>query len=86
MLFKVFTTDISKQLMEYGVEYHVLQEELSSPNPETKKIKYLEEMNKALMDQNKILHEQLEVNEHLYNLNRNKVFCNCNLVHIGIKY
>lgn len=48
--------------MEYGVEYHVLQEELSSPNPEIKKIKYLEEMNKALMQQNKILHEQLEVN------------------------
>jgi len=48
--------------MEYGVEYHVLQEELSSPNPEIKKIKHLEEMNKALMQQNKILHEQLEVN------------------------
>jgi len=57
--------------MEYGVEYHVLQEELSSPNPETKKIKYLEEMNKTLMQQNKILHEQLEVN--LYdNLNKCK--------------
>lgn len=59
---KVFTTDLSKQLMEYGVEYHVLQEELSSPSPELKKIKYLEEMNKTLMQQNKILHEQLEVN------------------------
>jgi len=58
----VFTTDLSKQLMEYGVEYHVLQEELSSPSPEIKKIKYLEEMNKTLMQQNKILHEQLEVN------------------------
>lgn len=60
--YKVFTTDISKQLMEYGVEYHVLQEELSSPSPESKKIKHLEEMNKTLMQQNKILHEQLEVN------------------------
>ncbi|XP_022178410.1 TBC1 domain family member 4 isoform X2 [Myzus persicae] len=58
---QVFTTDLSKQLMEYGVEYHVLQEELSSPNPETKKIKHLEEMNKSLMQQNKILHEQLEI-------------------------
>jgi len=48
--------------MEYGVEYHVLQEELSSPSPEIKKIKHLEEMNKSLMQQNKILHEQLEVN------------------------
>lgn len=47
--------------MEYGVEYHVLQEELSTPSPEIKKIKHLEEMNKALMQQNKILHEQLEV-------------------------
>lgn len=51
--------------MEYGVEYHVLQEELSSPSPEIKKIKYLEEMNKTLMEQNKILHEQLEVNLYL---------------------
>eukprot|EP00102_Acyrthosiphon_pisum_P011589 XP_008180366.1 PREDICTED: TBC1 domain family member 1 isoform X2 [Acyrthosiphon pisum] len=58
---QVFTTDLSKQLMEYGVEYHVLQEELSSPNPEIKKIKNLEETNKALMQQNKILHEQLEI-------------------------
>lgn len=57
----MFTIDISKQLMEYGVEYHVLQEELSSPSPETKKIKNLEEINKTLMQQNKILHEQLEV-------------------------
>lgn len=48
--------------MEYGVEYHVLQEELSSPSPEIKKIKSLEEMNRTLMQQNKILHEQLEVN------------------------
>lgn len=47
--------------MEYGVEYHVLQEELSSSNPEIKKIKQIEEMNKTLMQQNKILHEQLEV-------------------------
>lgn len=47
--------------MEYGVEYHVLQEELSTPSPEIKKIKHLEEMNKALMQQNKILHDQLEV-------------------------
>lgn len=47
--------------MEYGVEYHVLQEELSSPKPEIKKMKQIEEMNKTLMQQNKILHEQLEV-------------------------
>lgn len=50
--------------MEYGVEYHVLQEELSTPNPEIKKIKHLEELNKTLMQQNKILHEQLEVNKY----------------------
>jgi len=47
--------------MEYGVEYHVLQEELSSPSPEIRKMKHLEEMNKTLMQQNKILHEQLDV-------------------------
>lgn len=64
--YKVFTTDISKQLMEYGVEYHVLQEELSTPSPEIKKIKHLEEMNKTLTQQNKILHEQLEVIKYTY--------------------
>lgn len=53
--------DISKQLMEYGVEYHVLQEELSTPKPEIKKIKQLEEINKNLVQQNKMLNEQLEV-------------------------
>lgn len=74
-LFKVFTIDISKQLMEYGVEYHVLQEELSSPSPEMKKIKYLEEINKTLMEQNKILHEQLEVITYLHIILLNVVRC-----------
>ncbi|XP_050539271.1 TBC1 domain family member 1 isoform X2 [Daktulosphaira vitifoliae] len=58
---QVFTVDIAKQLMEYGVEYHVLQEELSTPKPEIKKIKHLEEINKNLVQQNKMLNEQLEI-------------------------
>lgn len=57
----MFCTDISKQLHEYGVEYHVLQEEMSTPRPETKKIKQLEAANKTLNIQNRALTEQLEV-------------------------
>lgn len=58
---QVFCTDISKQLHEYGVEYHVLQEEMSTPRPETKKVKQLEAMNKTLTVQNRALTEQLEI-------------------------
>lgn len=61
--------------MEYGIEYHVLQEELSSPSPEIKKIKSLEEMNKTLMQQNKILHEQLEVHAFMTMLKKNFFHC-----------
>lgn len=52
---------MSKQLLEYGVEYNVLQEELATPRPEAKKLKQMEEMNRALMEKNKSLTEQLEV-------------------------
>lgn len=58
---QVFCTDISKQLHEYGVEYHVLQEEMSTPRPETKKLKQLEASNKTLTIQNRALTEQLEI-------------------------
>lgn len=58
---QVFILDISKQLLEYGVEYHVLQEQMNVPRPEQKQIKQLEAMNKALMQQNRSLHQQLEV-------------------------
>lgn len=53
--------DISKQLLEYSVEYNVLQEELSTPRPETKKLKQMEDLNRVLKENNKSLTEQLEV-------------------------
>jgi len=43
--------DISKQLNEYEVEYHVLQEEQSTPRPEAEKLKALTEENRALLQQ-----------------------------------
>ncbi|XP_065207739.1 TBC1 domain family member 1 isoform X2 [Planococcus citri] len=58
---QVSTTDITKPLLEYNVEYHVLQEELSTPRPETKKLKQMEEVNKALKEKNQSLMEQLEI-------------------------
>lgn len=58
---QVFNTDVSKKLLEYGVEYNVLQEEMSTPRPELRKIKQLEEDNKRLLAHNKALQEQLEV-------------------------
>ncbi|KAI5734410.1 hypothetical protein M8J77_006140 [Diaphorina citri] len=58
---QVFILDVSKQLLEYGVEYHVLQEQMSLPKPEQKTIRQLEAMNKALLQQNRALHQQLEM-------------------------
>lgn len=52
--FQVFNMDVTKQLHEYEVEYHVLQEEMSSPRPETEKLR-------QITQENKQLHEQLEV-------------------------
>lgn len=43
--------DVAKQLHEYEVEYHVLQEEMSSPRPEAEKIRQLTEENKRLQEQ-----------------------------------
>lgn len=56
--------------MEYGVEYNVLQEEMSTPRPQTRKIKQLEDANKTLIAQNKALQEQLEVNNFMNNIHR----------------
>ena len=59
---QVFTVDVSKQLHEYEVEYHVLQEEMSSPRPEEMEaLRKAEATNRALLQQNQALLEQLEV-------------------------
>ncbi|XP_039283914.1 TBC1 domain family member 1 isoform X3 [Nilaparvata lugens] len=58
---QVFNTDVSKKLFEYGVEYHVLQEEMSTPRPEIRKLEQMEVNNKSLMRQNRQLVEQLEI-------------------------
>ncbi|KAE8738575.1 hypothetical protein FOCC_FOCC015938 [Frankliniella occidentalis] len=48
---KVFNMDVTKQLHEYEVEYHVLQEEMSSPRPEAEKLRQLTQENNQLKDQ-----------------------------------
>jgi hypothetical protein len=54
--------DVSKQLHEYEVEYHVLQEEMSSPRPEEMEaLRKAEATNRTLLQQNQALVEQLEV-------------------------
>jgi hypothetical protein len=59
---QVFTLDVSKQLHEYEVEYHVLQEEMSSPRPEEMEaLRKAEATNRTLLQQNQALVEQLEV-------------------------
>ena len=57
----MLTMDISKHLHEYEVEYHVLQEEMSTPRPEIEQLKRLELENRRLTDQNLALIDQLEV-------------------------
>lgn len=58
---QVFTTDISKQLNEYKVEYQVLQEEMASVQPQVENFHKLESQNKTLTEQNKALMSQLEL-------------------------
>lgn len=59
---QVFTMDVSKQLHEYEVEYHVLQEEMSSPRPEEMEaLRKAEVANRTLLQQNQALMEQLEI-------------------------
>ncbi|XP_014251258.1 TBC1 domain family member 1 isoform X2 [Cimex lectularius] len=61
LLKEALNTDISKEINEYGVEYHVLQEEMASPRPETKKIKELEASNQALNQQLSAMSQQLQI-------------------------
>lgn len=58
---QVVACDVTKELCEYGVEYHVLQEEMSAPRPEAKKIKELESQNERLRQQVTGLSHQLQV-------------------------
>ncbi|KAJ8980381.1 hypothetical protein NQ317_009375 [Molorchus minor] len=58
---QIYTTDIAKQLNEYKVEYQVLQEEMSSVQPQVEALHKLEAQNKTLTEQNKALMGQLEM-------------------------
>ncbi|BES94923.1 gtpase activating protein [Nesidiocoris tenuis] len=58
---EVMNCDITKELTEYGVEYHVLQEEILAPRPETKRIKELEAQNELLNQQVTALNQQLQI-------------------------
>lgn len=64
--FQVLTTDVTRELTDYGVEYHVLEEEMSSPRPEVKKIKELETVNQTLSDQVASFNKQLQVFVHYF--------------------
>ncbi|KAK4878197.1 hypothetical protein RN001_010703 [Aquatica leii] len=58
---EVCTSDIAKQLNEYQVEYQVLQEELSSVQPQVEAVHKMENQIKVLTEQNKALMAQLEL-------------------------
>lgn len=58
---QVFTTDVSKQLNEYKVEYQVIQEEMISVQPQMEALHRFEAENKVLLEQNKALTAQLEL-------------------------
>ncbi|CAH1987487.1 unnamed protein product [Acanthoscelides obtectus] len=57
---QVYITDIAKQLNEYKVEYQVLQEEMTSVQPQMEALQKLEVQNRTLTEQNKSLLNQLE--------------------------
>ncbi|XP_066262077.1 TBC1 domain family member 4 isoform X1 [Euwallacea similis] len=57
----IYTTDITKQLEEYKVEYQVLQEEIASVKPQVESLRKLEAENKVLKEQNVALMRQLEL-------------------------
>ncbi|CAH1131920.1 unnamed protein product [Ceutorhynchus assimilis] len=65
---QIYTTDITKSLHEYKVEYQVLQEEMASMQPQVEALHKLEAQNKVLTEQNKALMGQLEL--HLGNVQR----------------
>ncbi|XP_031331807.1 TBC1 domain family member 1 isoform X1 [Photinus pyralis] len=58
---EVVSSDISKQLNEYLVEYQVLQEELASVQPQVEALQKMEAQNKTLTEQNGALMAQLEL-------------------------
>ncbi|XP_040191072.1 TBC1 domain family member 1 isoform X2 [Rana temporaria] len=62
---QVFEMNISKQLQDYEVEYHVLQDELidSSPLSDNQRINKLEKANNGLRKQNFDLLEELQVSK-----------------------
>ncbi|XP_018422737.1 PREDICTED: TBC1 domain family member 1 isoform X2 [Nanorana parkeri] len=62
---QVFEMNISKQLQDYEVEYHVLQDELidSSPLSDNQRINKLEKANNSLHKQNFDLLEELQVSK-----------------------
>lgn len=57
----MYTTDILRQLEEYKVEYQVLQEEMTSVQPQVEALHKMEAQNKTLTEQNKALMGQLEL-------------------------
>lgn len=61
IIFQIYTTDITKQLDEYKVEYQVLQEEMVSVQPQVEAIHKLEAQNKILTERNKTLMGQLDL-------------------------
>ena len=60
---EVFTLDISSALQAYEVEYHVLQEEMSSPRPYSAEDQQLQAANDALRQHNTKLTELLQQSE-----------------------
>ncbi|KAK6645189.1 hypothetical protein RUM43_001465 [Polyplax serrata] len=58
---KVLSMDITKQLHEFEVEYHVLQEEISTPQAELNRLRKIEVEKKNLESENSSLRKQLEV-------------------------
>ena len=60
---EVFALDISSALQAYEVEYHVLQEEMSSPRPYCAEDQQLQAANDALRQQNTKLTELLQQGE-----------------------
>ncbi|XP_049839541.1 TBC1 domain family member 4 isoform X3 [Schistocerca gregaria] len=48
---QVFTSDVSKQLHDYEVEYHVLKEEMASPRVDMETVHRLEAENRNLIEQ-----------------------------------
>ena len=60
-VFQAFSINITKQLREYEVEYHVLQEEMPKAD-DIEKYKKIEAENKHLHIENQNLQQLLEVN------------------------